>query len=57
MRWPGTIEAGRVINGICSLQDFVPTFAAAGGELDLVAKVKKDRRSPSVFVVAVRDVR
>ena len=41
MRWPGVIEPGRVINDICSLQDFIPTFAAANGEPELVAKVKK----------------
>ena len=32
MRWPGVVEPGRVINDICSLQDFIPTFAAANGE-------------------------
>jgi arylsulfatase len=41
MRWPGVIEPGRVINDIASLQDFIPTFAAANGESDLVEKVKK----------------
>jgi arylsulfatase len=41
MRWPGVIEPGRVINEIGSLQDFIPTFAAATGEPDLVEKVKK----------------
>ena len=41
MRWPGVIEPGRVINEIGSLQDFIPTFAAANGEPDLVEKVKK----------------
>jgi arylsulfatase len=41
MRWPGVIKPGRVINDICSLQDLIPTFAAAAGEPDLVAKVKK----------------
>ena len=41
MRWPGVIEPGRVVNDICSLQDFIPTFAAANGEPDLVEKVKK----------------
>lgn len=41
MRWPGVIEPGRVINDIASLQDFIPTFAAANGETDLVGKVKK----------------
>jgi arylsulfatase len=41
MRWPGVIKAGTVINDICSLQDFIPTFAGANGEPDLVSKVKK----------------
>ncbi|HEY4199446.1 MAG TPA: arylsulfatase [Devosiaceae bacterium] len=41
MRWPGVIEPGRVINDICSLQDFIPTFAAANGDTGLVEKVKK----------------
>ena len=41
MRWPGVIEPGRIINDMCSLQDFIPTFAAAAGEPDLVEKVKK----------------
>ncbi len=41
MRWPGVIKPGRVINDICSLQDMIPTLAAAAGEPDLVEKVKK----------------
>jgi arylsulfatase len=41
MRWPGVIEPGRVINDTCSLQDFIPTFAAANGEPNLTDKVKK----------------
>lgn len=41
MRWPGVIKAGEVSNDIASLQDFIPTFAAANGEPDLVEKVKK----------------
>jgi arylsulfatase len=41
MRWPGVIAPGQVFNDICSLQDFIPTFAAAAGEPDLVEKVKK----------------
>jgi arylsulfatase len=41
IRWPGVIKPGEVINEIASLQDFIPTFAAACGEPDLVAKVKK----------------
>lgn len=41
MRWPGVIKPGQIINQIVSLQDFIPTFAAANGETDLVEKVKK----------------
>jgi arylsulfatase A-like enzyme len=41
VRWPGVIQPGRVINDIVSLQDLIPTFAAAAGEPDLVDKVKK----------------
>lgn len=41
MRWPGVIKPGQVINDVCSLQDFIPTFAAANGEPGLVEKVKK----------------
>jgi arylsulfatase len=41
MRWPGVVKPGQVINEICSLQDMIPTFAAAAGEPDLVEKVKK----------------
>ena len=40
MRWTGVIEPGRVINDVAALLDFIPTFAAANGEPDLVDKVK-----------------
>ncbi len=40
MRWPSVVKPGQVINDICSLQDLIPTFAAAAGEPDLVEKVK-----------------
>ena len=40
MRWPGVIKPGQVSNQIVSLQDFIPTFAAACGEDKLVDKVK-----------------
>jgi arylsulfatase len=40
MRWPGVIEPGQVINDVCAHEDFIPTFAAAAGEPDLVEKVK-----------------
>ncbi|MBX9827414.1 MAG: arylsulfatase [Xanthobacteraceae bacterium] len=41
IRWPGVIRSGTVINDICSHEDFIPTFAAANGDPDLVDKVKK----------------
>ena len=41
IRWPGVIKPGTVINDICAHQDFMPTFAAAAGETDLVEKLKK----------------
>jgi arylsulfatase len=41
MRWPGSIKPGQVIIEQGSLQDFIPTLAAAAGEPDLVEKVKK----------------
>ena len=41
MRWNGVLEPGRMIKDICSLLDFIPTFAAANGEPDLVGKVKR----------------
>ena len=41
MRWPGVIKPGQVINEMGALQDFIPTFAAAAGEPELVEKVKK----------------
>jgi arylsulfatase A-like enzyme len=38
MRWPGVIKPGTEINEITSHEDFVPTFVAAAGEPDIVAK-------------------
>ncbi len=40
-KWPGVIEPGRVINDIASLQDFIPTFAAANDDVGLVDNLKK----------------
>jgi arylsulfatase len=39
IRWPGAIEPGTIVNDICAHEDFIPTFAAAAGEPDLVAKL------------------
>jgi arylsulfatase len=41
IRWPGVIKPGQVLNDICAHEDFIPTFAAAAGEPDLVNKVLK----------------
>jgi arylsulfatase A-like enzyme len=35
LRWPGRIPAGRVLNGITSLEDIVPTIMAAAGVPDV----------------------
>ena len=41
MRWPGVIKPGTIVNDICAHEDFIPTFAAAAGETDIVQKVRK----------------
>jgi arylsulfatase A-like enzyme len=41
IRWPGVIKPGTIINDMCAHEDFIPTFAAAAGEPDLVEEVKK----------------
>jgi arylsulfatase len=38
MRWPGTIQPGSIYNDMFSHYDLLPTFAAAGGDPDIVAK-------------------
>jgi arylsulfatase len=40
IRWPGVIEPGQIINDICAHEDFIPTFAAANGDTDLVERLK-----------------
>jgi arylsulfatase A-like enzyme len=40
IRWPNTIKPGTVVNDMCAHMDFIPTFAAAAGEPDLVEKLK-----------------
>jgi arylsulfatase A-like enzyme len=39
IRWPSVIKPGIIVNDICAHEDSIPTFAAAAGEPDLVAKV------------------
>jgi len=40
IRWPGVIKPGTIVNDVCAHEDFIPTFAAAVGEPDLVSKLK-----------------
>jgi len=44
MRWPGTIKPGTIVNDMCAHEDFIPTFAAAAGEGDLVQKLRKGHK-------------
>jgi arylsulfatase A-like enzyme len=40
VRWPGKIPAGKVENGLISGLDWLPTFAAAAGDPDVVEALK-----------------
>ncbi len=39
VRWPGKFLAGETLNGIVSHEDWLPTFAAAGGAADIKEKL------------------
>ncbi|AWN43069.1 arylsulfatase [Methylobacterium durans] len=41
IRWPGVIKPGTIHNEMFSHYDLIPTFCAAGGEPDIVAKCLK----------------
>jgi arylsulfatase len=41
VRWPGQFEAGTTLNGIVTLQEWLPTFLAAAGEPDIAEKLKQ----------------
>jgi hypothetical protein len=45
VRWPGKFEAGTVLNGIVSHQDWLPTLLAAAGEPDVSAKLLKGHKA------------
>jgi arylsulfatase A-like enzyme len=45
VRWPGKIPAGKVLNGIVSHQDWLPTLLAIAGEPDIVEKLKKGHKA------------
>ena len=40
VRWPGQFPAGTTLNGIVAHEDWLPTFAAAGGDAEIAAKLK-----------------
>jgi arylsulfatase len=41
IRWPGNIKPGTIVNDMAAHEDFLPTFLAAAGEPDIVAKTLK----------------
>jgi arylsulfatase len=45
IRWPGVIKPGTVYNDMFAHEDLLPTFAAAGGDPDVVARCKKTCQS------------
>jgi arylsulfatase A-like enzyme len=47
IRWPGVIQPGTIINDMCAHEDFLPTFAAAAGEPDIVAKCMRGHQAGS----------
>jgi arylsulfatase A-like enzyme len=44
LRWPGRVPAGKVQNGVVSGLDWLPTFAAAAGNANIVAELKNGKR-------------
>ena len=41
IRWPGHFPAGKTLNGIVAHEDWLPTFAAAGGDAGIKEKLLK----------------
>ena len=41
IRWPGVIKPGTVYNDFFAHEDFIPTFAAAAGDTDIVQRLLK----------------
>ncbi len=41
VRWPGRIPAGVTLNGIVAHEDWLPTFAAAAGNPNVAAEIRK----------------
>jgi arylsulfatase len=40
IRWPGVIKPGTVYNDFFAHEDFLPTFAAAGGNANIITQLK-----------------
>jgi arylsulfatase len=45
IRWPGVIQPGTVHSDVFAHEDLLPTFAAAGGDPDVVARCQKGCQS------------
>jgi arylsulfatase len=45
IRWPGVIQPGTVYSQVFAHEDLLPTFAAAGGDPDVVARCQKSCQS------------
>jgi arylsulfatase A-like enzyme len=45
IRWPGVIKPGTIYNDFFAHEDFLPTFAAAAGDTDVVARCMKGCQS------------
>ncbi len=41
VKWPGVLKPGTIINEMITHNDWMPTFAAAAGEPDIINKMKK----------------
>jgi arylsulfatase len=45
VRWPGKLPGAKILNGLVSHQDWLPTLLAAAGETDIGAKLLKGHRT------------
>lgn len=44
-RWPGKFSAGKVLHGIVSHQDWLPTLLAAAGEPNIIEKLRQGHKA------------
>ena len=44
VRWPGQVKPNQVINGVMSLMDWLPTFAAAAGNPNITEELLKGKK-------------